>query len=129
MILRRKQIGIVTALAAGVVLALGFHANYRDTPLPPRAIATHIVVEKGARRMTVFRGDVVLATHPISLGRAPLGPKQREGDGRTPEGMYTIDYFKLDSRFHRALHISYPSPEDRSAAAAGSRVVAQWRIA
>jgi murein L,D-transpeptidase YafK len=118
MISRQRQALAVTALAAGIVLALGFQANYRDTPLPSGSTATHIVVEKAARRMTLFRGDVVLAQYTIALGREPEGAKQREGDGRTPEGAYTIDYYKLDSQFHRALHISYPSPTERSAAAA-----------
>jgi len=46
-----------------------------------------------------------------------MGPKEHEGDGRTPEGIYTIDFHKPDSAFHRALHVSYPSAEDNARAA------------
>ena len=53
----------------------------------------------------------------VALGFSPVGPKQREGDGRTPEGNYKIDFHKSDSAFHRALHISYPDAADTGRAA------------
>jgi len=52
------------------------------------------------------------------LGRNPLGAKQEEGDMKTPEGIYKIDGRNPQSRFHLALHISYPSAEDDKRAAA-----------
>ena len=51
----------------------------------------------------------VLKSYPIALGRHPKGPKQRRGDGRTPEGFYLIDRRTAHTLYHRALHISYPS--------------------
>ena len=48
----------------------------------------------------------------MALGRSPAGHKQEEGDQRTPEGLYVIDFHKADSDFHRALHISYPNADD-----------------
>jgi murein L,D-transpeptidase YafK len=52
----------------------------------------------------------------VSLGRHPVGPKEREGDKRTPEGLYLVESHKLNSSFHRALKVSYPSAADRIAA-------------
>jgi murein L,D-transpeptidase YafK len=51
------------------------------------------------------------------LGRNPVGPKLREGDKRTPEGLYAIESHNPRSSFHRALKVSYPSAADRIAAA------------
>jgi murein L,D-transpeptidase YafK len=93
------------------VLAL-FCANHEWNPLSPDAKADRILVEKAARRLTLFRGSTALKSYRIALGRSPVGPKEREGDHRTPEGIYSIDRRKPDSAFHRALHISYPSPSD-----------------
>ena len=58
-----------------------------------------------------------LKEYHITLGFSPIGPKEREGDGRTPEGIYIIDFHKPDSAFHRALHVSYPSAQDNARAA------------
>ena len=52
------------------------------------------------------------------LGFAPVGPKRQEGDGKTPEGHYRIDWRNPDSRFHRSLHVSYPDAGDVARAAA-----------
>ncbi len=74
--------------------------------------AERIVVIKGARRMQLWAQGRVIREYPVSLGFNPTGHKQRQGDGRTPEGVYTIEYRKPDSAFHRALRISYPGPAD-----------------
>ena len=74
--------------------------------------ADRILVEKGARRLTLFSAGRKLKEFHVALGFSPIGPKEREGDGRTPEGFYIIDFHKPDSAFHRALHISYPSADD-----------------
>lgn len=58
--------------------------------------------------MTLYNGSTVLKKYRIALGNCPVGDKQREGDKKTPEGIYTIDRRKLDSAFTLALHISYP---------------------
>src|SRR5437016_8630475 len=76
-----------------------------------------ILVEKGARRLTLFSAGQKLKEYRVALGFSPIGPKQQEGDSRTPEGKYTIDFHKSDSAFHRALHISYPDAADSARAA------------
>ena len=60
----------------------------------------------------------MIKSYRVSLGRNPLGPKQQEGDKRTPEGLYRIDKRNEKSGFHRALHVSYPESRDFAAAAA-----------
>jgi murein L,D-transpeptidase YafK len=86
-------------------------------PTPDNAVELVRVV-KSARRMDLMRGGEVVKSFRIALGGDPLGPKQREGDGRTPEGSYFLDWRKEDSVAHRSIHISYPSAEERQRARA-----------
>src|SRR5579883_3361359 len=71
-----------------------------------------VVVNKGRREMLLLSGESVVRTYRIALGRDPLGHKQQEGDGRTPEGIYTIDRRNPKSKYHLSLHISYPNEAD-----------------
>ena len=79
--------------------------------------ADRVVVQKGARTLTLYRGAAVLKTYKIALGWNPAGPKEQEGDGRTPEGVYVIDGRNAQSAYHRSLHVSYPNAGDRRRAA------------
>ena len=76
-----------------------------------------ILVEKSERKLSILRGGKVLKTYRVALGRNPIGAKEEEGDNKTPEGIYTIDYRNPQSDYHLALHISYPSAEDTTRAA------------
>jgi murein L,D-transpeptidase YafK len=58
----------------------------------------------------------VLKTYQIALGGNPNGPKERQGDNKTPEGIYVIDSRNKNSRYHRSLHISYPNEKDKKRA-------------
>lgn len=81
--------------------------------------ADHVLVEKAARRLTLFADGVPVGrVEGLQLGDAPLGPKRFEGDERTPEGRYTIDYGNPDSSYYLSLHISYPNAADRAFAKA-----------
>lgn len=71
-----------------------------------------MLVLKGPRRLLLLAGDRVLRDYEVALGTNPSGPKRRNGDGRTPEGRYVIDSRLEESRFHRALHVSYPNEND-----------------
>ncbi len=85
-----------------------------------RESADLILIYKAERTMYLLNDGEVMRTYRVALGRVPEGHKTREGDGRTPEGGYRIDWRNPDSRFHLSLHISYPRPNDRwSAAEAG----------
>jgi murein L,D-transpeptidase YafK len=79
--------------------------------------ADHVVVEKAARKLTLYRDGVALKSYRVALGFSPKGPKERQGDGRTPEGRYVIDRRNAQSQFHLSLHISYPDARDRARAA------------
>lgn len=87
-------------------------------PLPRDAVADRVVVEKSARRLTLMRNGNALKTYRVALGRAPIGAKEYEGDQRTPEGIYSIDFHKPDSDYHLALHVSYPEQRDIDRASA-----------
>jgi murein L,D-transpeptidase YafK len=67
--------------------------------------------------LELFAEGKVIRTYKVALGRGGLAPKEREGDGRTPEGHYVIDNRNAQSHYHRSLHVSYPSTEDRNRAA------------
>ena len=49
----------------------------------------------------------------MRLGFDPLGHKVQEGDGKTPEGRYTLDWRNPQSAFYKSLHISYPNEKDK----------------
>jgi murein L,D-transpeptidase YafK len=70
------------------------------------------VVDKTARKVMLLRDGEVLNTYDVALGHAPIGPKQREGDGRTPEGRYVVDSKNSRSHNDLALHVSYPDAAD-----------------
>lgn len=86
--------------------------------LDPAQRADLVVVHKRDRRLLLLREGRVLASHPIALGPSPLGHKQREGDGRTPEGHYRIALRNPRSRYHLSLRISYPAADDLARAQA-----------
>lgn len=100
-------------ILAAVLAAGGGYRFWPETPLPAGTTAECLQVDKGARRLILFANGQAVKSYRVSLGRVPEGAKEREGDGRTPEGRYIIDYRKADSDYHRALHISYPGPGDR----------------
>ncbi len=77
-----------------------------------------VVVTKSTSTMALMRDGKVLRRYHIALGDDPLGHKRQEGDQKTPEGRYTLDYKKSDSAYYRAIHISYPNEEDKLHASA-----------
>ena len=106
--------GVAAGLGALPALTYG-----RDIPLPratyPYADAVKadlVVVFKGQRVLHLMNRGEVVGSYRIALGREPTGSKLRAGDGRTPEGVYTLDWRNPNSRFHRSLHVSYPAPRD-----------------
>jgi tetratricopeptide (TPR) repeat protein len=78
--------------------------------------ADKILIEKEERLLTLISKDKVLKTYKIALGGNPNGPKERQGDNKTPEGTYIIDSRNKDSRYHLSLHISYPNKKDKKRA-------------
>ena len=82
---------------------------------------THVVINKGERRMHLLHHQKVLKSYDIELGFAPVGHKQFEGDGKTPEGTYIIDRRNPNSDFHLSLGISYPNARDIAFARAAGK--------
>lgn len=81
-----------------------------------------IQVHKSERTMVLFSGDkVVHVIEGIQLGDQPIGQKRFEGDERTPEGRYLIDWRNANSGYHLSLHISYPNITDQGYAAMQGR--------
>jgi murein L,D-transpeptidase YafK len=110
--LRMKLLAGVAAL----VVALFVWANVSSPPLHGDVRVDRILVEKSQHRLILLRGGKVLKVYHVALAGASVGPKEREGDGGAPEGLYYIDSRKSDSAFHRALHVSYPDERDVKAA-------------
>jgi murein L,D-transpeptidase YafK len=91
------------------------------SPAVPRQ-ADFVLVDKSDRTLTLFsRGVPIKSYVGVQLGGEPEGAKHFEGDRRTPEGWYTLDYRNPRSAYHLSLHISYPTPGQREFAAARGR--------
>jgi len=113
-----KRLAILAVVGAALGLSLEFTQVLRTLPAlaTTEAQATRVVIEKAARRLTLERDGRVLARYEVALGSSPDGQKAREGDGRTPEGVYSVDFKHPRSRYHLALRISYPDERAKEAA-------------
>lgn len=108
-----------TALLGGLALGLaGCASKFRAYDGPE---VTRLQMFKGDRNLFLFNNTSVLKAYRIDLGFAPEGHKQFEGDGKTPEGAYTVDRRNPDSLFHLSVGISYPNAADIAYAAAQGR--------
>lgn len=85
-------------------------------PVPKDQQADRVLMEKAKRKLTLFRGEKELKHYFVALGGQPVGAKERQGDQKTPEGQYVIDFRNSKSQFHLSLHVSYPNTEDRARA-------------
>lgn len=81
-------------------------------------LISQVLVRKSERRLYLLAGDEVVRSYRISLGDNPEGHKLHEGDERTPEGDYILDWRNPHSDFYKSIHISYPNPRDRELAEA-----------
>jgi murein L,D-transpeptidase YafK len=101
---------LIVALCLGLT---AFAAQAHETEK-----ADKVLVDKGERQIHLLRDGEVWKSYPIGLGFAPDGHKQREGDGRTPEGDYILDWRNPNSSFYLSIHISYPDAGDKASAKA-----------
>lgn len=79
---------------------------------------SEVLVRKEERRLYLLSGDQVVRSYRIGLGDNPSGHKLYEGDERTPEGEYVLDWRNPNSDFYKSIHISYPNDQDRELASA-----------
>jgi len=106
---KSKENGIVTLQKKIEVLEQKIFALRKEP-------ADKILIEKKERRLALLSRGEVLKTYKIALGGNPIGPKERQGDNKTPEGTYVIDSRNKDSGYHLSLHISYPNEKDKKRA-------------
>lgn len=102
-------------LTAFALISCGKPSKFKSYNGPQ---VTQILVDKTARKMWLLHGTKALKTYKIDLGFAPSGHKFKEGDGRTPEGIYRIDRRNPNSNYHLSLGINYPNTQDRAKALA-----------
>lgn len=98
-------------LSSGLLSGAGL-AQTSDTILH----ADRVLVVKHERRLQLLNQGKVIKTYKVALGAEPVGAKSRQGDHKTPEGVYVLDSRNPHSQFHKSLHISYPGARDRAAA-------------
>ena len=78
--------------------------------------ADRVLVLKKERTLQLLSQGKVIKTYKVALGGDPVGAKTRQGDHKTPEGLYVLDSRNAHSQFYKSIHISYPSERDRVAA-------------
>jgi len=104
---------IIAFLAAAALVIVDAQLHQATAAIPRVEL---VVVYKSRQIMQLLAGDEVVRSYQVAVGRSPLGHKERAGDNRTPEGTYVIDWHKKESRFYKALHISYPNSRDLATA-------------
>jgi murein L,D-transpeptidase YafK len=77
-------------------------------------LADRVILKKSTRMLYLYSGGEVFSRYHISLGEASLGAKEFEGDMKTPEGTYILDWRQLSPRYNKSIHISYPNKKDKA---------------
>ena len=106
------RIRVLTAL---VVVLLG-RGSVAQTAARPTVRADRVLVVKKERTLQLLSHGHVIKSYKVALGGDPIGPKTRQGDHKTPEGVYVLDSRNAHSQFYKSIHISYPNAEQRAAA-------------
>lgn len=115
--LRRWRLVPIVSCALAAALGAAAWLSPQAPSLPTGARADRVIVIKHERSLLLQAEGRTIKRYRISLGQNPEGHKQAQGDGRTPEGLYRIDWRNPRSRYHRSLHVSYPNADDRRRAA------------
>jgi murein L,D-transpeptidase YafK len=103
---------LLTGWPVGLLLSVSLAWPAQDRGLH----ADRVVVLKKERMLKLLRGGKILRTYKVALGGDPVGPKTRQGDHKTPEGVYVLDFRSAHSQFYKSIHISYPNAHDREQA-------------
>jgi murein L,D-transpeptidase YafK len=103
-------LAVAVAAAAGCVKRQAVIPNAR--PTETFRVVDRVVVHKAERRLVLMRGNEVLRSYRIELGLNPIGPKERSGDSRTPEGSYYLGRRNLHSDYFLSIQVSYPNRAD-----------------
>jgi murein L,D-transpeptidase YafK len=111
---------LALAFLLACVIAVDLLKVFRKPP-PLSAEAERadlVLIDKSDRSLKLYRNNVEIRSYAVALGRNPVGHKRQEGDQRTPEGRYAIEFRNQRSAYHLALRISYPNTSDSASAAA-----------
>jgi len=98
-----------TGVAALLVLLLcsSLPVSARTAPRVDR-----VEVFKSKHELVLLKDGKTVKTYRVALGPSSMGRKERQGDNKTPEGSYVLDWRNPHSKFHRSIHISYPNADD-----------------
>ena len=94
-------------ISAALAIFLFSGLAYSEQP------ADFVLVVKSESRLYLMREGQEVASFKVAFGSNPQGHKQQQGDERTPEGRYTLDYKNANSAYYKSIHISYPNAKDR----------------
>ncbi len=108
---------VATALVAGKSMGKMMSEAASLKELAADLQFDRLVVDKAEHRLTAYAGDEAVRVYCIALGPNPVGHKERQGDGKTPEGVYFVDGKNPNSKFYKNLGVSYPNETDRAKAA------------
>lgn len=108
---------IITLIWLCLVLPTSTFAKDPESTTQKLPIADSVLVVKSERRLYLLADGEVFADYPATFGAQPEGHKEREGDERTPEGHYMLDWKNQHSAFYKSIHVDYPNADDRAAAA------------
>ncbi len=109
-----KFIGIFGTIAAGVFLLVSMPNPLAGAQSSTTILckADSVLIKKSERKLYLLKDGKAFRNYHIALGKEPLGAKLFEGDNRTPEGKYVLDWRNNHSNFYKSIHISYPNSED-----------------
>lgn len=106
------RIRILTASALFLLCAATLAQSAAHSPVH----ADRVLVVKKDHTLQLLSQGKVIKTYKVALGGDPVGPKARQGDHKTPEGVYVLDFRNAHSQFYKSIHISYPNARERAAA-------------
>ena len=114
--MRLLRVFVILVMAFGLAACSSKFRTYNGPKV------TSAQIHKADRKMYLLHNDRVLESYDVALGFAPVGHKQFEGDGKTPEGAYVITHRNPDSKYHLSVGISYPNPADIAFAEAANQL-------
>ncbi len=80
----------------------------------PLLVADKVIVKKSTRMLYLSQEGEIFKKYHITLGKVPVGDKEIEGDMKTPEGAYSLDYRQFSNDYYKSLHVSYPNASDKA---------------
>jgi murein L,D-transpeptidase YafK len=114
----RRVVGLALVALGALIGSAQLLVPVSRAAVAPTGKADKVIVIKSERRLYLVRNGQVMESFRIALGSQPKGTKIYQGDGRTPEGVYSVAGLNADSQFYRSIRVSYPNAADRARAKA-----------